>query len=64
MEQCVNLFKTGVVQKALKESATKGPFATPRIHAVVFNPSDGYIRRLPVDFNEYTSRLDGIYDLY
>ncbi len=53
-----------MVQKALKESASFGPFAVPRIHGLVFNPSDGYIRRLAVDFREYVSRLDGLYDLY
>ncbi len=63
-EQCLNLFKTGVVQAARKESLQHGPIAWPRVHGLVFNPSDGILHRLPIDFKGRTSKLNGLYDLY
>ncbi len=63
MEQCLNLYKTNVVQRALRETAEDGQYATPRIHGLVFNPSEGILHRLPVCFTEYAASLDGIYSL-
>jgi carbonic anhydrase len=62
-EQCLNLFKTNVVQRALRESAANKPFATPRIHGLVYNPSEGILRPQPIDFISYSASLDGLYDL-
>ena len=59
----MNLFKTNVVQRALRETANQGPYPVPRIHGLVFNPREGVLKRLPVDFAEYAANLDGIYDL-
>jgi carbonic anhydrase len=63
-EQCINLFKLNVVQKSLKETAGKGSFSIPRIHGLVFDPADGYLRELPVGFKEHAKRIDEIYGLY
>merc|ERR1712072_22631 len=67
IEQCINLFKTGVVQRKRVETfedPTK-KVTTPRIHAMVYDISTGYLKRLKVDFREYIDEeLHDIYDLY
>ena len=40
-----------VQRKRLKTFASDGR-AYPRIHALVFDPKDGYLNRLPVKFRE------------
>ena len=74
VEQCLNLYKTGVVQRtrnAHRESLKKAnPGAkvdqdelVPRIHGLVFNPADGILKHLPVDFAKRVGALDHIYGL-
>jgi hypothetical protein len=36
----------------------------PRIHGMVFNPKDGLLKKLPVDFTTKVGSLDHIYGLY
>ena len=36
----------------------------PRIHGMVFNPKDGLVKKLPVDFVKRMGPLDHIYGLY
>mmetsp|Transcript_5739 Transcript_5739/g.10158 ORF Transcript_5739/g.10158 Transcript_5739/m.10158 type:complete len:414 (-) Transcript_5739:29-1270(-) len=66
VEQCINLFKTGAVQRRRVETYTsrKQPYSTPRIHACVFDPKVGKLVRLEVDFLKYITDLHNIYDLY
>lgn len=67
IEQCINLSKTGVVQRRRVETyKTKedGEYTTPRIHACVFDPRTGYMTRLKVNFREYINDLHDVYDLY
>eukprot|EP00549_Striatella_unipunctata_P019744 CAMPEP_0118719336 /NCGR_PEP_ID=MMETSP0800-20121206/29413_1 /TAXON_ID=210618 ORGANISM="Striatella unipunctata, Strain CCMP2910" /NCGR_SAMPLE_ID=MMETSP0800 /ASSEMBLY_ACC=CAM_ASM_000638 /LENGTH=350 /DNA_ID=CAMNT_0006626683 /DNA_START=1 /DNA_END=1053 /DNA_ORIENTATION=- len=68
IEQCLNIFKTGVVQRtrveSYKDKAHNFPYTTPRIHAAVFNPKTGTMTPLKVDFSEYIDDLHEIYDLY
>jgi hypothetical protein len=73
IEQSLNLFKTGVVQrkrvetfKAVKKGTADPdfPYTTPRIHACVFDPKLGDLVRLDVDFKGYIDELSNIYDLY
>lgn len=74
IEQCLNLYKTGVVQRRrfeVREELQKADPAAqiddediyPRIHGLVFDPSDGILRRLPVDFASRVGPLDHIYSL-
>ena len=50
IEQCRNVFKTACVQRRRHETMENGcgefDFATPRIHAFVFDPADGIVKRL------------------
>jgi carbonic anhydrase len=66
IEQCINLFKTGIVQRRRVETFNDDTFTftQPRIHAVVYDPKDGKLRQLQVDFKEYLKDIDGIYNLY
>jgi carbonic anhydrase len=65
VEQCINLFKTGVIQRQRVQTFKSGqPYTTPRIHACVFDPNTGDLNRLDVDFHKYISELHDIYDLY
>jgi hypothetical protein len=49
IEQCLNLFKTGVVQKRRVDTYKEGgEYTTPQIHACVFDPNTGDMKRLQV----------------
>lgn len=66
-EQCLNLFKTGDVQRRRTKTAQRPdqyPCALPRIHAMVFSPDDGILRRLPIDWGRYLRRWKNIYQMY
>lgn len=63
IEQCLNLYKTGDVQRKRAESGKDG-VAYPRIHGMVFSPKDGILRKLPVNFKAYMAKYKDIYNLY
>uniref|UniRef100_A0A7S3M860 Carbonic anhydrase n=1 Tax=Spumella elongata TaxID=89044 RepID=A0A7S3M860_9STRA len=74
VEQCLNLYKTGVVQRRRNEVREELKAADPnrkipqdelypRIHGLVFNPADGILKNLPVDFKKRVGSLDHIYGL-
>ena len=65
-EQCLNLFKTSVVQaKRLKTYNDENiPFTYPQIHGVTFDPANGLLKRLPIDFKNTIKNFQHIYDLY
>ena len=66
MEQCLNLFKTSVVQaKRLKTYKDDDiPFTYPKIHGVTFDPANGLLKRLPLDFKKTIREFQHVYDLY
>jgi len=66
IEQCLNVYKTGVVQRnRIKSKAeTGGKNIVPRIHGAVFNPADGLVKKLNVDYEKRIGNLDHIYSLY
>jgi carbonic anhydrase len=43
-EQCLNVFKTSIVQRRRKEENK------PEIHGMVFDPSTGVLKKLPINF--------------
>lgn len=65
-EQCLNLYKTGVVQRHRLGSHAdpSESFAFPRIHGLVFDPNTGLMRKLPIDFKKGIGHFQHIYDLY
>lgn len=72
VEQCLNVFKTAVVQRRRvvthnhKKSVPGSiyTFAEPVVHAFVYEPTTGEATRLPVDFRKYLRELSDVYDLY
>ena len=66
MEQCLNLYKTSVVQaKRLKTFQDETiPFSYPKIHGVTFDPASGLLKRLPLDFKKTIRDFQHVYDLY
>lgn len=75
IEQCLNVYKTGIVQR--KRIQTKNELIQqgknwkehqdeiiPRIHGMVFDPSDGLLSKLHIDFKKRIGSLDHIYGLY
>ena len=68
IENCLNIFKTSCVQKRRLESSKcvdkDNSFATPRIHAMVFDPADGELHKLPIKFKEELEKHRHIYDLF
>ena len=55
IEQCVNLYKTGSVQRRFMDRTL--PYSSPRIHACVFDPKDGILRPLEVDLRKVRQML-------
>jgi len=66
IEACIELYKTGVVQKVRADNppADGVAYAVPKIHAVVYDPTSGYLEKLPVDFDKIESNLDPVYKMY
>ena len=66
VEQCLNIFKTGVVQR--RRLATfcdpESEYTQPRIHAMVYDVADGILKELDVNWAEKIAELRNIYDLY
>ena len=75
IEQCLNIYKTGTVQRKRIQTKNKLVKAAggnnideneifPRIHGMVFNINDGSLKKIPVDFKKRIGPLDHIYGLY
>jgi len=66
VEQCLNLFKTGVVQRQRVATTKEGimPYITPVIHGVIFDPATGLLKPVEVDFKDAVNELYPIYNLY
>lgn len=66
IEQCLNVYKCKVVQERRMETS-KDPnfdFTQPRVHALVYDPATGRLKKLNVDFKSYIDRLNGVYELH
>mmetsp|Transcript_29039 Transcript_29039/g.74682 ORF Transcript_29039/g.74682 Transcript_29039/m.74682 type:complete len:255 (+) Transcript_29039:42-806(+) len=67
VEQCLNLFKTGTVQRRRRQTfAQKDDYSytQPRIHAVVYDPANGALKHMPIDFRAILDDIRTIYELY
>jgi len=65
-EQCLNLYKTEVVQKQrLKTHQDENePMTRPRIHGLVFDPATGILNKVPIDYRRDLEQLRSTYDLF
>lgn len=57
-EQCLNIMKTGIVQKA---RSTTGQ---PEVHGFVYDINDGHLHKLDIDFDGYMKKYGTIFNLY
>lgn len=67
VEQCLNLFKTGEVQKRRLYTAQRPhryKYALPRIHGMVYDPGDGILRRIPINWKTHLDEFSDVYNLY
>ena len=71
IEQCLNICKTGSVQRrrvATHLEKLKNPdkqtFSEPVVHAMVYDPTSGKLNKLSVDFQEHVRSNSAIFDLY
>ena len=65
IESCINLFKTGIVQRRRVATYCEGePFVQPRIHPVVYDPGRGTLYPLQVDFKAALEKYSSIYTMY
>ncbi len=65
IEQCLNIYKTGVVQRRrLITSQVSGAYPQPRVHGVVYDPKDGRLVRLESDFRKQRKALATVYELF
>lgn len=59
IEQCLNLYKTGIIQRTRLDGGT-----LPVIHPVVFDPTTGKLIPLDTDLESAVKELGNIYDMY
>ena len=65
IQQVVNLMKTGVVQSERLLTYQQGEaYTTPLLHAMVFDPKTGDLKRLDIDWSEYENEIASVYGLY
>lgn len=66
IQQSLNVFKTGAVQRARVASRMEpsGGHTLPRVHAVVYDPLSGELVQLPVDFKKLLAEHEEVYQLY
>lgn len=63
LTQCLNLFKTGWIQRRRERTnaSDEYDFRQPRIHPIVFQPTNGEIKPLQFDFRESINEITGVY---
>jgi len=65
IEQCLNIFKLGVVQRRRHmTSKVKGTFPQPRVHGLVYEPTTGRLVNLAHDFRAERKKLGRHYELF
>jgi carbonic anhydrase len=65
VHQAVNVMKTAAVQSRRKDTYAEGEaFMAPLVHAMVFDPKSGELKRVDVDFAHYENELASVYGLY
>jgi carbonic anhydrase len=65
VQQAINVMKTGVVQQRRAETYQEGePYTAPLVHAMVFDPTTGDLKRLEIDFSKWENELTSVYGLH
>jgi carbonic anhydrase len=66
VEQCINLYKTSIVQSTRLQTFNdpNEPMTRPRIHALVFDPANGKLSKIPIDYRRAIDEIHDHYDLF
>ena len=66
IQQCINVFKAGEVQKRRAQvyEESEQSDISPLVHAMVFDPKSGDLKRLDVNFDDYADELSNVYGLH
>ena len=66
IEQCLNLYKTGIIQRTRVKGGGPSGLAQgiPVIHPVVFDPTTGQLIKLDADLEIAVKAQGNIYDMY
>jgi len=71
IEQCLNIFKTAAVQRRRvathlqsQEPGSRITFAEPVVHAFVYDPDTGDLKKMDVDFKNYMRTYSDVFNLY
>jgi len=66
IEQCLNLYKTGIIQRTRVKGGGPSGLAQgiPVIHPLVFDPTTGQLIKLDADLEIAVKALGNIYDMY
>uniref|UniRef100_A0A6B2LH32 Carbonic anhydrase n=1 Tax=Arcella intermedia TaxID=1963864 RepID=A0A6B2LH32_9EUKA len=57
-EQCMNVYKLGIVQKARNQTGY------PKITGLIYDIHDGLLKQLPLDLTAFRKSLPNVYKLY
>lgn len=63
-QQVINVMKTGVFQKTRAAAFKAGEPDTPLVHGMVFDPTTGELKRIPIDFSKHEDELTSVYGLH
>ncbi|KAH9254665.1 hypothetical protein BASA81_007432 [Batrachochytrium salamandrivorans] len=63
IEQCINIYKMGFVQRARRNSRATGGKTFPQIHGLVYDPSTGLLDQLDVGIREKAREYGKTYDV-
>lgn len=71
IEQCLNIFKTAAVQRRRvathllsQDPDSRIKFSEPVVHAFVYDPDTGDLKKLAVNFKEYMRTYSDVFNLY
>jgi carbonic anhydrase len=63
IEQCLSVYKTAIVQRTRQRTLKDEGHAFPRVYGMVFDPKDGILHKLPINFKKYLDKYSHVYDL-
>lgn len=65
IEQCINIFKMGFVQRARRKTApgNKSSKSLPQIHGMVYDPSTGFLQELDIGLRTKAKEYGKVYDV-
>ena len=63
IEQCINLYKMGFVQRARRTSLKNQGVRLPQIHGLVYDPSSGKLEQLDIKIRDKAQAFGKVFDI-